>query len=76
MYVRTQDIQIFDVVAIDTDTVFTKESVLDPLPLRIQQIQQLVCVHLFGGCEEGDLVLLRYLFQEFFDVRPGTDKYL
>ena len=36
--VPPQDVQVFDVVAIDTDTVFSKKSELDPFPLRIQQV--------------------------------------
>ena len=36
--VPPQDVQVLDVVAIDTDTVFSKKSELDPFSLRIQQI--------------------------------------
>jgi len=36
--VPPQDVQVFDVVAIDTDTVLSKKSELDPFPLRIQQV--------------------------------------
>ena len=36
--VPPQDVQVFDVVAIDTDTVLSKKSELDPFPLWIQQV--------------------------------------
>ena len=48
--VPAQDVEVFDVVAVDADAVLSEKSELDPLPLRIQKVHQLVSVHLqIGG---------------------------
>ena len=44
--VAAQDVKVLDVVAVDTDAVFPEESVLDPSALWVQEVHQLVSVHL------------------------------
>ena len=47
--VTAQDVEILDVVAVDTDTMLSEQSVLDPIPLGIQEVHQLVSIHLVKG---------------------------
>ena len=44
--VPSQDVEVLDVVAVDTNTMLSKKSELDPLPLWIQKVHQLVSVNL------------------------------
>jgi len=74
--VSAQDIEVLDVVSVDTNTVLTEQSILDPLSLRIQQIHQLVCVNLFAGGEKNELVLLAHSLQKLRKPGSGSHKYL
>ena len=47
--VPAQDVEVFDVVAVDADAVLSEKSELDPLSLRIQKVHQLVSVNLQKG---------------------------
>ena len=44
--VPAKDVEVFDVVAVDADAVLSEKSELDPLPLWIQKVHQLVSVNL------------------------------
>ncbi len=44
--IAAQDVEVLDVVAVDTDAVFTKQAILDILSIRIQKIQELVRINL------------------------------
>lgn len=70
--VPAQDREIFDVVPVDAHAVFPKEAVLDPLPLRVQQVQQLVGVHSFRRGKQYDLEHLRHFFHEFLEKRASA----
>ena len=55
--VSSQDIEVLDVVAVDADAVLAEQTILDVLPVGVQEIQQLVGVNFLGGGEQGDFVL-------------------
>ena len=44
--VPAQDVEVFDVVAVDADAVLSEKPELDPLSLGIQKVHQLVSVNL------------------------------
>ena len=72
--VPSQDVEVLDVVAVDTNAVFAKQAILDVLSVGIQQVQQLVRVNFLGGGEQGDFVLGRDSLEKLPDVRSGPDE--
>jgi len=74
--VPAQDVEVFDVVAVDADAVLSEKSELDPLPLRIQKVHQLVSVHLFAGSKEDQLKHLTDSLQELRKTRSCSHKNL
>ena len=44
--VSTKNVKILDIISVDTDTVLPEQSVLNPVPFRIQKIHQFVRINL------------------------------
>ena len=44
--ISAKNVEVLDVVSVDTYAVLPEQPVLDPPPLRVQQVHQFVCVHL------------------------------
>ena len=53
--VPAQDAELLDVVATHTHTVLPEQAMANQLARAVQQVQQLVRIHLGGGSEEDDL---------------------
>lgn len=49
---------------------------LDELFLRVQDVDQFVCVDFLGRCEQDDLKHLRHSLQEFPEMGASSDKHL
>ena len=74
--IPTQNVQVLDIVPVDADAMLPEEAIFDPLPVGVQQVQELVCVHFLRGREQGYFVLLRDSLEELYNVRSGSDKHL
>jgi len=46
-----QNIKVLNIVSVDADAVFAEKSVLYVLALGVEEVEELVGVHLFGGRE-------------------------
>ena len=56
--------------------VLAEETILNVLPVGVEQIQQFVSVNLFRGREQSDFVFGGDPFEKFPDARPGANKNL
>ena len=55
LQVATEHGEVFQKVPVDAEARVPVQAVLDPLPLRVEDVQQFLRVHLLRGGEDGNL---------------------